>query len=129
MTTLPRRRNGQPPVAAHNGHAPVTAQPVPTSHASSARRWQRQYSRRLRITDSLIVCASVMLAQHVRFGDSPYTSGYPGQLMTLFSFLFAAVWLSSIAVFTLDRSASSVPVSRNIGASPAHHSGLSESSR
>jgi exopolysaccharide biosynthesis polyprenyl glycosylphosphotransferase len=117
MTTLLRSQNGQPPVTAQNDHAPVTArnghalvtagnghalvtnQPVPTSHASSTRRWQHPYSRRLRITDSLIVCASVMLAQYVRFGDLPDTSGYPGQLMTLFSFLFAALWLSLIAVF------------------------------
>jgi exopolysaccharide biosynthesis polyprenyl glycosylphosphotransferase len=89
-------RNGKAPVTARNGHAPVIAQPVPTSHASTARRWQRQYSGRLRITDTVIVCASVMLAQYVRFGTA---SGYPGQSMTLFSVLFAALWLSSIAVF------------------------------
>ena len=40
-----------------------------------------------------------MLAQYVRFGDAPNTSGYPGQVMTLFSCLFAALWLSSISVF------------------------------
>lgn len=62
-------------------------------------RWQQQYSARLRTTDSVIVCAAVALAQLVRFGDSPNHSGYPGPVMTLFSCLFAALWLSLIAVF------------------------------
>jgi exopolysaccharide biosynthesis polyprenyl glycosylphosphotransferase len=81
-----------------NGQSPVTVRPAPTFNASTARRWQHQYSRRLRITDSLIVCASVGLAQYIRFG-SPHASGYRGDVMTLFSVLFAALWLSSIAIF------------------------------
>ena len=82
-----------------NGQSPVIVRPVPTFNAGTARRWQYQYSRRLRIIDSLIVCASVALAQYIRFGDSLYASGYPGEVMTLFSVLFAALWLSSIAMF------------------------------
>jgi exopolysaccharide biosynthesis polyprenyl glycosylphosphotransferase len=62
-------------------------------------RWQQQYSDRLRISDTIVVCAAVMLAQFVRFGDSPNMSGYPGPVMTLFSCLFAVLWLSSISVF------------------------------
>lgn len=92
-TTLSR------PLPTRNGQSPVTLRTVPTSEPDTARRWQRHYSRRLRITDSLIVCASVALAQYIRFGDSPYTSGYPGEVMTLFSVLFAALWLWSIALF------------------------------
>ncbi|MGH3556123.1 sugar transferase [Mycobacterium sp.] len=98
MTTLLRSRNGRPPITGQNGHVPLTTQPAQATQASGGRRWQHQYSRRLRITDSLIVCASVMLAQYIRFGDSPETSGYLGQLMP-FSVLFVALWLSSIAVF------------------------------
>ncbi|MFZ0714601.1 sugar transferase [Mycobacterium sp.] len=73
--------------------------PAPAFKAATARRWQHQYSRRLQITDTLIVCASVGLAQYIRFGDSPHDSGYPGEVVTLFSVLFAALWLSSIATF------------------------------
>jgi exopolysaccharide biosynthesis polyprenyl glycosylphosphotransferase len=62
-------------------------------------RWQQKYSARLRTSDSVIVCTAVALAQIVRFGDSPNASGYPGQVMTLFSVLFAALWLSSMAMF------------------------------
>ena len=86
-------------LSSRNGQSPVTVRPAPTFNASTARRWQHQYSRRLRITDSLIICASVALAQYIRFGDSPHASGYPGEVMTLFSVLFAALWLSSIAMF------------------------------
>ncbi len=90
MTSLLERRTSG---------SPVTAHPVPAPGRTTLRRWQHQYSHRLRISDSLIVCGSVMLAQYVRFGDSPNTSGYPGAVMTLFSFLFAALWLSSLAIF------------------------------
>ena len=72
---------------------------VPSPSVSTVPRWQQQYSARLRITDSVIVCAAIMLAQFVRFGDAPNMSGYPGPVMTLFSCLFALLWLTSISVF------------------------------
>lgn len=77
----------------------LPAPPLPRARAGVASRWQHRYSARLRITDAAIVCAAVALAQLVRFGDAPNTSGYPGQLMTLFSALFAALWLSSLSMF------------------------------
>lgn len=90
MTTTLAGQNGHIPAAAHSALPP--AQKV-------SRRWQRKYAGWLHITDSVIVCGSVMLAQYVRFGASPSNSGYPGELMTLFSVLFAALWFSSIAAF------------------------------
>lgn len=87
------------PPSRRNGQSPSIVQPPSSDDAATARRWQHQYSRRLRITDSLIVCASVGLAQYIRFGDSSYTSGYPAEVMTLFSVLFAALWLSALAMF------------------------------
>ncbi|OBI94898.1 polyprenyl glycosylphosphotransferase [Mycobacterium asiaticum] len=81
-------------------HAHTSLSPVVRSPGSvTIPRWQQRYSARLRITDSIIVCAAIMLAQLVRFGDSPNMSGYPGPVMTLFSCLFAVLWLSSISVF------------------------------
>jgi exopolysaccharide biosynthesis polyprenyl glycosylphosphotransferase len=82
-----------------HGGPPVLAPTAQIVKAANARRWQHQYSRRLRITDALIVCASVALAQYIRFGDSPQVSGYPGEIMTLFSIMFAGLWLSLIAGF------------------------------
>jgi exopolysaccharide biosynthesis polyprenyl glycosylphosphotransferase len=68
-------------LSSRNGHSPVIVRPAATLNASITRRWQHQYSRRLRITDSL------------------HASGYRGQVMTLFSVLFAALWLSLISMF------------------------------
>lgn len=81
------------------GDRPATPDPMGSPNRDTVRRWRLQYSRRLRITDSAIVFAAVMLAQYVRFGDSPNRSGYPGPVMTLFSVLFAALWLSCLAIF------------------------------
>ncbi|WP_082975050.1 sugar transferase [Mycobacterium sp. 1245805.9] len=83
---------------ADTGPSLLHAQPAKTVDAKVS-RWQQKYSARLRICDSVIVCAAVALAQIVRFGDTPNTSGYPGQVMTIFSVLFAALWLSSMAMF------------------------------
>jgi exopolysaccharide biosynthesis polyprenyl glycosylphosphotransferase len=84
---------------ADTGPAPLAVRPAPRAAAKAVARWQQPYSARLRITDSVIVCVAVALAQFVRFGDSPNTSGYPGPVMTLFSVLFAALWLSSMSMF------------------------------
>lgn len=94
MTTTLGPKTGKAPVSV----PPARAVGTPPAR-KAASRWQQQYSNRLRWTDSVIVCASVTLAQFLRFGDAPNTSGYPGPLMTLFSCLFAALWLSSISVF------------------------------
>lgn len=82
-----------------NGRTPAVVLPAQMPADGTARRWLHKYSARLRFTDSVIVCAAVVLAQFIRFGDSPKASGYPGWLMTLFSIMFAALWMSSIAVF------------------------------
>ncbi|WP_082958544.1 sugar transferase [Mycobacterium sp. E3198] len=82
-----------------SGVSPLRAPAVPGPRAKGVSRWQQRYSARLRVTDSAIVCAAVALAQFVRFGDAPNTSGYPGPVMTLFSALFAALWLSSMSMF------------------------------
>jgi exopolysaccharide biosynthesis polyprenyl glycosylphosphotransferase len=84
---------------AHNPLPARSAQPVLEISARAALRWRRKYSARLCITDTIIICAAVALAQFVRFGDSPNASGYPGPVMTLFSCLFAILWLWSISVF------------------------------
>jgi exopolysaccharide biosynthesis polyprenyl glycosylphosphotransferase len=82
-----------------DGESAANARPAQPSRVKVVSRWQQQYARRLRITDSVIVCAAVILAQYARFGRELDISGYPAPVMTLFSCLFALLWLSSIAVF------------------------------
>lgn len=72
---------------------------VPTTGGRNLRRWQKKYAIRVRVTDALIVTGSVMLAQLIRFGGSPSASGYDGDVMTLFSVVFALLWLSSLEIF------------------------------
>ncbi|WP_420714661.1 sugar transferase [Mycobacterium sp. Aquia_213] len=79
--------------------APAPALPLPTTGSRNLRRWQRKYANRVRITDAAIVAGSVTLAQFVRFGGSPSASGYAGGVMTMFSVIFAALWLSSLEIF------------------------------
>ncbi|CQD20069.1 UDP-phosphate galactosephosphotransferase [Mycobacterium lentiflavum] len=72
---------------------------LPTTGGRNLRRWQKKYAIRVRVTDALIVTGSVMLAQLIRFGGSPSASGYDGAVMTLFSVVFALLWLSSLEIF------------------------------
>lgn len=88
-----------PTMRASAGRSPVAVLPARGPGVTAVSRWQQRYSHHLCVTDSVIVCAAVALAQLVRFGDSPNHSGYPGPVMTLFSGLFALLWLSLISVF------------------------------
>ncbi|WP_110881896.1 sugar transferase [Mycolicibacterium vulneris] len=81
------------------GSAPTASLSLPRTGGRSPRRWQAKYADGVRITDTAIVSGSVMLAQFARFGSSPSASGYAGGVMTMFSVLFAALWLSSLAIF------------------------------
>lgn len=95
-----RTRKRAPAVMISLPGDPADGLPASAAPATApARRWQRQFARRLRLSDTAIVCASVLLAQYVRFGEIANTSGYPDAVMTFFSVLFAALWLSALAVF------------------------------
>lgn len=61
--------------------------------------WQRRYTARLRITDTLVVCAAVALAQYVRFGPMLAPPNGFNYYLPAFSVLFVIVWLSALAAF------------------------------
>jgi exopolysaccharide biosynthesis polyprenyl glycosylphosphotransferase len=61
--------------------------------------WQRRYAAKLRITDTFVVCAAVVVAQYVRFGATLSPRGYPEHYVPAFSALFVIVWLSALAGF------------------------------
>lgn len=79
--------------------ARADALPLPATGGHNLRRWQKKYANRVRFTDAAIVAGSVALAQFARFGGSPSSSGYAGDVMTMFSVLFAVLWLSSLEIF------------------------------
>lgn len=80
------------------GASPATAHPAAVSDRHNPRRWQHRYSHYLRISDSLIVCASVILAQYTLSGNS-HLAGYSVPVTILFSFLFVTLWLSFLVIF------------------------------
>jgi exopolysaccharide biosynthesis polyprenyl glycosylphosphotransferase len=61
-------------------------------------RWESLYALRLLVTDAVIVAAAVLLAQYIRFGQAELPQGTSNRL-TVYSVLFATVWLSALAIF------------------------------
>ncbi len=61
-------------------------------------RWQRRYTANLRIADTAVVCGAVMLAQYIRFGQAPLTSGNM-TYETAYSALITIIWLFTLAGF------------------------------
>ena len=61
--------------------------------------WQRRYVAKLRVSDFVVVCAAVLLAQRVRFGETLAPPGYERYYVPTFSALFAIAWLSALAGF------------------------------
>jgi exopolysaccharide biosynthesis polyprenyl glycosylphosphotransferase len=61
--------------------------------------WQHHYAARLALTDIVVVCGAVMLAQYVRFGSTPTSPGSMNHYVTAYSLLIAIMWLSALAGF------------------------------
>jgi exopolysaccharide biosynthesis polyprenyl glycosylphosphotransferase len=61
--------------------------------------WERRYTTYLRITDTLVVCGAVFLAQYVRFGSTPTHQSMASHYETACSAVLAIIWLSALAGF------------------------------
>src|SRR5882757_5064483 len=61
--------------------------------------WERRYAANIRITDTLVVCGAVVLAQFVRFGAPAAAPDYVNHYVTAYSALIVVIWLSTLAVF------------------------------
>ena len=61
--------------------------------------WQSRYVTKLRISDFVVVCAAVLLAQRARFGETLVPPGYERYFVPTFSAAFAMVWLCALAGF------------------------------
>ncbi|HJT91586.1 MAG TPA: sugar transferase [Mycobacterium sp.] len=88
-------RDAQPfkatPLAAVSGLLP--------SRVFERTMWQRRFTARLRITDTVVVCAAVALAQSVRFGSMLAPPSDFNYYVPAFSVAFIVVWLSALAAF------------------------------
>jgi exopolysaccharide biosynthesis polyprenyl glycosylphosphotransferase len=72
---------------------------LPSTRVLERSRWERRYAINLRITDAVVVCGAVILAQYVRFGSTPASPGFVGLDATGYSVLLVAVWLLALAAF------------------------------
>jgi exopolysaccharide biosynthesis polyprenyl glycosylphosphotransferase len=61
--------------------------------------WQRRYVAKLRVSDVVLVCAAVILAQYIRFGPTLNPPGYAYGYVTAFSVLFALAWVSALTLY------------------------------
>lgn len=61
--------------------------------------WERRYAANMRITDTLVVCGAVVLAQFVRFGAPSAAHAYVNRYVTAYSVLIVVIWLSTLALF------------------------------
>src|SRR5215470_3108787 len=59
--------------------------------------WERRYTNNLRLTDTLVVCGAVLLAQYLRFGSTPVADNVMGRYHTAYSAVLAIIWLSALA--------------------------------
>jgi exopolysaccharide biosynthesis polyprenyl glycosylphosphotransferase len=88
-----------PQLEAVSGSVAVAAQSLIPSEVFKRTTWQRRYAARLRLTDSLVVCTAVVLAQYIRFGTTASGTAYFRYFVPGFSIVFIVVWLSALAGF------------------------------
>jgi exopolysaccharide biosynthesis polyprenyl glycosylphosphotransferase len=62
-------------------------------------KWERRYAANLRMTDTVVVCGAVILAQYVRFGAPATAPSYVNHYVAAYSALLAIIWLSALALF------------------------------
>ena len=82
-----------------NGARLVSIPGLLPSQVFERTRWQRGYATKLYLIDTLVVCAAVVGAQYVRFGDTLSPPGYPAHFVPGFSILFVLAWLSALSAF------------------------------
>src|SRR3954468_4902040 len=77
----------------------VSPEAVPLKQAPRRRDWERRYTGHVRITDIVIVCGVVLLAQFVRFGGTSVAEMALGQYQTAYSAGLVVIWLAALAGF------------------------------
>jgi exopolysaccharide biosynthesis polyprenyl glycosylphosphotransferase len=98
-TTLGLPNTGVSNNQALNGTATVAIPGLLPSQVFERTRWQRRYAAYRRLTDTVVICGAIVIAQYVRFGPTLSPPGYLSDYMPAFSILFAIAWLSALAGF------------------------------
>jgi exopolysaccharide biosynthesis polyprenyl glycosylphosphotransferase len=96
--TLLDQRDVRPRIKVRKESAEAAAA-IPPKKSHDRSKWERRYAAHIRVTDTLVVFAAVMLAQYVRFGAPATVPSYVNHYVTAYSALLSVVWLSALAVF------------------------------
>jgi exopolysaccharide biosynthesis polyprenyl glycosylphosphotransferase len=86
-----------PKIEAGKGSPAVSIPSLIPSQVFERTIWQRRYAAKLRLTDTLIVCMAVVLAQYIRFGTTASGAEYFTYFVPGFSVVFIFVWLATLA--------------------------------
>ena len=65
---------------------------------ASRSAWQKNYARRLVVSDTLVVVGALALAQYVRFGRVASLDDFTNRYIFLFSTSFAVIWLMALTM-------------------------------
>jgi exopolysaccharide biosynthesis polyprenyl glycosylphosphotransferase len=65
---------------------------------ASRSAWQKNYARRLVVSDTLVVVGALALAQYVRFGRVASLDDFTNRYIFLFSTSFAVIWLMALTI-------------------------------
>jgi exopolysaccharide biosynthesis polyprenyl glycosylphosphotransferase len=71
----------------------------PSKRVLERSSWERRYATHLWITDALVICGAMMLAQYIRFGNTPTATGFLRLDVTVYSVLLVTVWVIALAAF------------------------------
>ncbi|WP_395311897.1 sugar transferase [Mycobacterium sp. AMU20-3851] len=86
-----------PVVASDELKAPAVEKIEQLRRSDGRAQWERRYSLNLLVTDTVVVCAAVLLGQYLRFGNTLTADGVDGRVATACSAVLALVWLAALA--------------------------------
>lgn len=69
----------------------------PVAQPGERSNWERRFTSYLLITDAIVVCAAVLLAQYARFGSTPAADSLITHYETLYSAVLIGIWLAALA--------------------------------
>ncbi len=70
---------------------------APVAQLGERSNWERRFTSYLLITDAIVVCAAVLLAQYARFGSTPAADSLITHYETLYSAVLIGIWLAALA--------------------------------
>ncbi len=97
LTAVGDTAAGPPKPETTSGRVAFAAQNLMPSEVFERTTWQRRYAAKIRLTDTMVVCFAVGLAQYIRFGTNHSADAQFKYFVPGFSVAFIVVWLTALA--------------------------------